>query len=141
MHYFQDLILANEEFASEVDKLYKAEDQQLREKEELSRELKEVEDKLETRIEFLQSNLVQEKELREDGEMQIATLSQELGKAERELKGLQNLFKDNQNAIEEKNKEKNIVLKEQNENLTAENFEYAIENVSYIEDDRSAEFI
>merc|ERR1711892_494598 len=52
----------------------------------------------------------------------------ELERAELELKSLRNQFKDNQIAVDKKNKENIIKLKEQNENLTAENFEYAVEN-------------
>ena len=40
-------MIANEELASEVDKLYKAEEQQLREREMLTKELKEIEHKKE----------------------------------------------------------------------------------------------
>jgi len=84
--------------------------------------------KLETTIDCLQSDLAQEKEAREEGEGQIVKLSQELERAELELKSLRNQFKDNQIAVDKKNKENIIKLKEQNENLTAENFEYAVEN-------------
>merc|ERR1719483_972855 len=84
--------------------------------------------KLETTIDCLQSDLAQEKEAREEGEGQIVKLSQELERTEQELKSLRNQFKDNQIAVDKKNKENIIKLKEQNENLTAENFEYAVEN-------------
>lgn len=84
--------------------------------------------KLETTIDCLQSDLAQEKEAREEGEAQIAKLSSELEKAEHELKSIKSQFKENQSAIDKKNKDSIIKLKEQNENLTAENFEYAVEN-------------
>ena len=44
---YQDLMLANEELATEVDKLYKAEEQQLGEREKLMKELKETWDQTE----------------------------------------------------------------------------------------------
>ena len=44
---YQDLMLANEELATEVDKLYKAEDQQLGEREKLMKDLKETWDQTE----------------------------------------------------------------------------------------------
>eukprot|EP00092_Neocalanus_flemingeri_P005056 GFUD01005436.1.p1 GENE.GFUD01005436.1~~GFUD01005436.1.p1 ORF type:complete len:507 (+),score=184.69 GFUD01005436.1:185-1705(+) len=84
--------------------------------------------KFESMINCLQNDIAQEKEQREDGELRIETLLQELGQKERELKGLTNQFTENQNTLEKKNKEKVIKLKKQNENLTAENFEYVVEN-------------
>jgi len=84
--------------------------------------------KLETTIDCLQSDITQEKEAREEGEVQILKLSNELEKAEQELKSLNNQFKETQIAMDKRNKESITKLKEQNENLTAENFEYAVEN-------------
>merc|ERR1719312_100385 len=84
--------------------------------------------KLETTIDCLQSDITQEKEAREEGEVQILKLSNELEKAEQELKSLDNQFKETQIAMDKRNKESITKLKEQNENLTAENFEYAVEN-------------
>ena len=86
--------------------------------------------KLETTIDCLQSDLTQEKEAREEGEVQIVKLSSELEKAEQELKSLKSQLRDDQTVIDRKNKENITKLKEQHENLTAENFEYAVENVS-----------
>ena len=88
--------------------------------------------KLETTIDCLQSDITQEKEAREEGEVQILKLSNELEKAEKELKSLNNQFKETQIAMDKRNKESITKLKEQNENLTAENFEYAVENVSIL---------
>merc|ERR1712115_195088 len=141
----QDLIIANEELASEVEKLYKAEEQQLEEKEKILNEVKSLQQrldlekkqlylkhqeekikleaqidelektlqtaikenenlkaeqkstnqsipnleedvramyehkivKLETTIDCLQSDLAQEKDAREEGEVQIVKLSNE----------------------------------------------------------------
>jgi antitoxin component of MazEF toxin-antitoxin module len=67
---------------------------------------------------------------REDSELEIQKLSQELEKAEQGLKSLKTQFRENQILSETKNKETIANLNEQNENLTAENFEYAVENVS-----------
>ena len=67
-----------------------------------------------------------------DNELEIGNLSQEVEKAERELKSLKIQLRENQILTDTKNKESIIKLKEQNENLTAENFEYAVENVSYL---------
>ena len=78
----------------------------------------------------LRSELAQEKQAREDSELEIQKLSQELEKAEQGLKSLKTQFRENQILSETKNKETIANLNEQNENLTAENFEYAVENVS-----------
>jgi flagellar biosynthesis/type III secretory pathway chaperone len=43
----QDFIFANEELATEVEKLYKAEGQQLEEREKLMKELQEIENQKE----------------------------------------------------------------------------------------------
>jgi uncharacterized protein (DUF3084 family) len=86
--------------------------------------------KLETTISCLQQDLAQEKGVKEDSELKIGKLSQELEKAQQELKSLTTQFRDNQISTDTYNKESIIKLNEQNENLTAENFEYAVENVS-----------
>ena len=52
---YQDLMIANEELASEVEKLYKAEEQQSEEREKLMKELKETQDQ--TEFEKKQLNL------------------------------------------------------------------------------------
>jgi chromosome segregation ATPase len=54
-------MIANEELASEVDKLYKAEDQQLREREKLMKELKETRDQTELEKKQLNQKLQEEK--------------------------------------------------------------------------------
>ena len=57
----QGLMLANEELASEVDKLYKAEEQQLGEREKLMREVKETRNQTEVEKKQLDLKLQDEK--------------------------------------------------------------------------------
>ena len=88
--------------------------------------------KLETTISCIQGELAQEKKGREGIELETGKLSQELDKAEQELKSLKTQFRENQISTDTKNEESIAKLKEQNDKLTAENFEYAVENVSYL---------
>jgi hypothetical protein len=69
-------MIANEELASEVDKLYKAEEQQLREREKLTKELKETCDQ--TELEKKQLNLKLQDE-KSKLEIQINQLNKNLG--------------------------------------------------------------
>ena len=58
---YQDLMIANEELALEVEKLYRAEEQQSEDKEKLMKELKEIEDKKEFEKNQLNLKLQDEK--------------------------------------------------------------------------------
>ena len=82
----QDLILANEEPATEVDKLYKAEEQQLREREKLTKELQEIQDKKEFEKKQLNLKLQDEKSKLE---IQIIQLNKSLEIAKFENEKLQ----------------------------------------------------
>ena len=82
--------------------------------------------KFESTIESLENALTKEKELREEGEVKIWKLSQEIENSENDLKSIQVEYHDNLTTIESKVTK----LKDQNEKLGAENFEYEVENVS-----------
>ena len=71
MYYFQDLILENEEFVSEAEKISKSEEQQWKDKEKLLKELKKAQDKLELEIKQLNHKLQDEKEKLEFEIMQV----------------------------------------------------------------------
>jgi len=69
----QDLIRANEEFVSEVERLYRAEEEQLTEKENLEQQMKESKDKLEFENSLL---IVKHQEEKEKLETEIDQLKQ-----------------------------------------------------------------
>ena len=68
------MIHANEEFASEVEKLYQAEEEQLKERESLEKEMKELEERLELEKSVL---ILKHQEEKEGLETQLSTSVQE----------------------------------------------------------------
>ena len=83
---FQDLVHANEEFASEVEKLYKAEEEQIKEREILEREMKELEERLELEKSVL---ILKHQEEKEGLETQVSTAVQENDKLSAKNKSLE----------------------------------------------------
>ena len=73
----------------------------------------------------LESDLQQERRLREAGDQQMEMLKSELRKAEDSLASMVKKQTDTETV------DKMRKMKNQNESLGAENFEYAVENVGY----------
>ena len=77
--------------------------------------------RLQKLLHIAQTDLEQERRLKEAGDSQIRMLTTELRRTEEEIKDIR---------LDAQENEKMKKIREQNEKLTAENFEYAVENVS-----------
>ena len=77
--------------------------------------------RLQKLLHIAQTDLEQERRLKEAGDSQIRMLTTELRRTEDEIKDIR---------LDAQENEKMKKIREQNEKLTAENFEYAVENVS-----------
>ena len=84
--------------------------------------------KFESKISNLENSLAKEKELREEGEVKVWKLTQDLEKSKDEVENVASKYHDTLINIESKVTK----LKEENEKLKNDNFELVIENVSIV---------
>ena len=84
--------------------------------------------KFESKISNLENSLAKEKELREEGEVKVWKLTQDLEKSKDEVENVAFKYHDTLINIESKVTK----LKEENEKLKTDNFELVIENVSIV---------